>query len=186
MFGFIHLDPNVVNNSANSVFDIFLGLVAGIVWIWLSKRKAEPNTINKFGISFLFMAISLFVFYYLRHTANAQGTGASLGVFTFAYFIMSIGEICLSPIGMSVVTKLSPKKLQGVMVGLWFLASAYGQYGAGLLGAAMSSDTNTTSNVERLMSYTAGYKQMAYICVAAGVILIVCAPLIKKLMHEVR
>lgn len=185
MFGFIHLDTNLVNNSANSFFDIFLGLIAGLVWLWLSKRKAEPNTINKFGISFLFMAISYFVFYYLRYTANAQGTGASLGVFTFAYLLISISEICLSPIGMSVVTKLSPKKIQGLMVGFWFLASAYGQYGAGLLGAAMSSDTKTT-DMERLINYTAGYKQMAYICIAAGVILIVCAPLIKKLMRGVR
>lgn len=186
LFGFIHLDPNIVNNSSNSFFIIPLGFVAGIVWIWFSKRKLEPNTINKFGISFLFMAASYFVFFYLRYTANADGTGASLGVFTFAYLLISIAEICLSPIGMSIVTKLSPKKLQGVMVGLWFLASAYGQYGAGLLGAAMSSDADGTTNTERLISYTNGYKQMAYICIAAGVLLIVCAPLIKKLMREVK
>jgi len=186
LFSFIPLDPNMVNNSANSLFIIPLGLVAGMVWIWLSKRKLEPNTINKFGISFLFMAVSYFFFFYLRYTANSQGTGASLGIFSFAYLLISIAEICLSPIGMSIVTKLSPKKLQGVMVGLWFLASAYGQYGAGLLGAAMSSDTNATSNMERLTSYTEGYKQMAYICIAAGVILIICAPFIKKLMRGVR
>ena len=186
LFGFIHLDPNVVNNSSNSFFIIPLGFVAGIVWIWFSKRKLEPNTINKFGISFLFMALSYFVFFYLRYTANADGTQASLGIFTFAYLLISIAEICLSPIGMSIVTKLSPKKLQGVMVGMWFLASAYGQYGAGLLGAAMSSDSGVATNKERLLSYTAGYKQMAWICVGAGILLIACAPLIKKLMREVK
>jgi len=186
ILGFITLDPNMVNNSANSFFVIFLGLVAGMAWLWMSKRKAEPNTINKFGISFLFMAASYFFFFYLRYTANAQGTEASLGVFTFAYLLISIAEICLSPIGMSIVTKLSPKKLQGVMIGMWFLASAYGQYGAGLLGAAMSSSGTTTTDHDRLMSYTDGYKQMAYICVGAGVLLIVCAPLIKKLMRGVR
>jgi POT family proton-dependent oligopeptide transporter len=186
LFGFIRLDPNMVNNSANSLFVIPLGFIAGLVWFWLSKRKAEPNTINKFGISMLFMALSFFVFYSLRYTANADGTGTSLGVFTFAYLLISISEICLSPIGMSVVTKLSPKKIQGVMIGMWFLASAYGQYGAGLLGAAMSSDTGATSDMERLLSYTNGYKQMAYICIAAGVILIAFAPLIKKLMRGVR
>ncbi|WP_447641446.1 MULTISPECIES: peptide MFS transporter [Chitinophagaceae] len=186
MFGFIHLDPNFVNNSANSFFVIILGLVAGLFWLWLSKRKAEPNTIIKFGISFIVMALSYFCFFALRHTANATGTESSLGLFTFAYLLISIAEICLSPIGMSVVTKLSPKKMQGVMIGMWFLASAYGQYGAGLLGAAMSSDKGAATNIERLIQYTAGYKQMAYICVAAGIILIICAPLIKKLMRDVR
>lgn len=186
MFGFIHLDPNFVNNSANSFFIIILGLVAGLVWLWLSKRKAEPNTIIKFGISFLFMALSYYCFFALRHTANASGTESSLGLFTLAYLLISIAEICLSPIGMSVVTKLSPTKMQGVMIGMWFLASAYGQYGAGLLGAAMSSDKGATSNMDRLLQYTAGYKNMAIICVVAGVILILCAPLIKKLMRDVR
>jgi amino acid/peptide transporter (Peptide:H+ symporter), bacterial len=186
MFGFIHLDPNIVNNSSNSLFIIPLGFFAGIIWIGLSKKKMEPNTINKFGISFLFMALSYFVFFYLRYTANANGTEASLGIFAFAYLLISVAEICLSPIGMSIVTQLSPNKLQGVMVGLWFLASAYGQYGAGLLGAAMSSDADTTSNIERLISYTNGYKNMAYICVAVGILLIACAPFIKKLMREVK
>lgn len=186
LFGSIQLDPNFINNSSNSFFIIILGLIAGLVWIWLSKRKAEPNTIVKFGISFIFMALSYYCFYYLRHTANASGTETSLGVFTFAYFLISVAEICLSPIGMSVVTKLSPKKMQGVMIGMWFLASAYGQYGAGLLGAAMSSDKGATTNMERLLQYTAGYKQMALISVGAGILLIICAPLIKKLMHGVR
>jgi len=186
MFGFIHMNPNIVNTSANSFFVIILGLVAGMTWLWLSKRKAEPNTINKFGISFLFMALSYFAYYYLRFTANTQGTEASLGIFTFAYLLISISEICLSPIGMSVVTKLSPKKLQGMMIGLWFLASAYGQYGAGLLGAAILPDNPAASNLEQLKSCTDGFKIMAYICVGAGVLLIVCAPLIKKLMRGVR
>ncbi len=185
LLGAFSINPNIVNNSANSFFIIILGLVAGLVWLWLSKRKAEPNTIIKFGISFIFMALSYYCFFAIRHTANAEGTEASLGLFTFAYFLISIAEICLSPIGMSVVTKLSPKKMQGVMIGMWFLASAYGQYGAGLLGADMSSDGQVT-NLQRLFEYTSGYQRMAYICVAAGIILIICSPLIKKLMREVR
>lgn len=185
MLGFLTIDPNMVNNSSNSFFIIILGFVAGMFWLWLSKKKAEPNTIIKFGISFIFMAASYYCFFYMRYTANSDGTEASLGVFTFAYLLISIAEISLSPIGMSIVTKLSPKKLQGVMIGLWFLASAYGQYGAGLLGAGMSSSTSV-SNMQRLLDYTAGYKQMAWICVGAGAVLIACAPLIKKLMREVR
>lgn len=197
MFGFLTIDPNIVNNSANSFFDVIFGALMGLVWLWLAKRKAEPNTINKFGISFLLMAGSYYCFYYLRFTADSQGL-TSLGVFTLAYFIISISELCLSPIGMSIVTKLSPKKLQGVMIGMWFLASAYGQYGAGLLGASMSAAEPVKpahmatageiiqQNFERLMSYTEGYKQMAIYSLIAGILLIACAPLIKKLMRGVR
>ncbi|MFT4093116.1 MAG: peptide MFS transporter [Niabella sp.] len=190
MFSFLNMDPNMVNNSANSFFIIFLGLVMGMFWIWLSKKKAEPNAIIKFGISFLFMALSYYFFFYLRYTANGQGTEASLGIFTLAYLLISIAEICLSPIGMSIVTKLSPKKIQGLMIGLWFLASAYGQYGAGLLGAAMASETtkkvSANADIDRLINYTQGYKEMAVMCVIAGVLLIICSPFIKKLMRGVK
>lgn len=71
---------------------------------------------------------------------------ASLGLFTFAYMVISIGELFLSPIGLSLMTKLSPKHLWGVMMGMWFLASAYGQYAAGILGAGMASEKKCESN----------------------------------------
>ncbi|MGF7231107.1 peptide MFS transporter [Arachidicoccus sp.] len=198
MFNVIHIDPNIVNNVANSFFDVILGVIMGLMWMWMARKKAEPNTIIKFGLSFILMAISYYIFFSLRFTADAAGLNSSLGIFTLAYFVISVSEICLSPIGMSIVTKLSPKKLHGVMIGFWFLASAYGQYGAGLLGAAMSSGAKTTpahiatageiihQNMDRLMSYTEGYKQMAIISLGAGILLIVCAPLIKKLMRGVR
>ena len=196
MLGFFSIDPNIVNNSANSLFDVILGLFMGLMWMWLARRRAEPNTVIKFGLSFILMAASYYFFYYERFTASSVGT-TSLGIFTLAYFVVSVSEMCLSPIGMSIVTKLSPKKLHGVMIGLWFLASAYGQYGAGLLGADMSASEPPTThiitaseiisqNLDRLMRYTEGYKQMAIYSVVAGVVLIIISPLLKKLMHEVK
>ncbi|SEA56769.1 proton-dependent oligopeptide transporter, POT family [Arachidicoccus rhizosphaerae] len=197
MLGFLTIDPNIVNNSANSFFVCIFGALMGLFWLWLAKGKKEPNTINKFGIAFLLMALSYYLFYYLRYTADDKGL-TSLGIFTLAYFVISIAELCLSPIGMSIVTKLSPKKLQGVMIGMWFLASAYGQYGAGLLGASMSAAEPAKAahqataaeiikqNFDRLYSYTDGYKQMAIYCLVAGLLLIICASLIKKLMRGVR
>lgn len=197
MLGLFTIDPNIVNNSANSFFVCIFGALMGLFWLWLAKNKKEPNTINKFGFSFLLLALSYYLFYYLRFTADENGL-TSLGIFTLAYFVISISELCLSPIGMSIVTKLSPKKLQGVMIGMWFLASAYGQYGAGLLGASMSAAEPAKAahmatageiikqNFERLNSYTDGYKMMAIYSLVAGVLLIACASLIKKLMRGVR
>ena len=180
----IPMDPNVINNSSNSAFVILFSPFIGLLWLWLAKRKLEPNTVVKFGLGFLFLSLAFYVFYYTRFFANKNGI-TSLNVFTLAYLIITIGELCLSPIGMSIVTKLSPKPMHGVMMGMWFLASAYGQYAAGLLGADMSSSNPNASLSEKLILYTDGYKHLAIYALVLGIALIVLSPLIRKLMHEV-
>ena len=110
----------------------------------------------------------------------------SLGIFTFGWFIITFGELCLSPIGMSAMTKLSPQKTQAVIMGMWFLASAYGQYFAGLLGANIAEASENASNLDKLMVYADGYKQLGLYALIAGVLLIAISPLIKKLMQEVK
>lgn len=179
------LEPNGVNNSANSFFVIIFAPLLGLFWLWLSKRNAEPNTVVKFGLGFLFLALAFYVFYATRFFASSNGI-ASLEVFTFAYFIITFGELCLSPIGLSIMTKLSPQKLQGVMMGMWFLASAYGQYAAGILGAGMSSPKADATLTDKLISYTQGYQQLAIYAVVAGVVLLIISPWVRKLMQEVK
>lgn len=181
----VKLDPNGVNNSANSLFVIAFAALVGLVWLWLSKRKIEPNTVVKFGLGFLFLAGGFWVFYYTKFFADANGV-TSLDLFTFGWFIITFGELCLSPIGMSIMTKLSPAKLQAVMMGMWFLASAYGQYFAGLLGANIAGASENATNVEKLIVYADGYKQLAIYALIAGLVLLVISPLVKKLMQEVR
>jgi len=181
----IPLDPNGVNNSANSLFVIIFAALVGMTWLWMSKRKIEPNTIVKFGLGFLFLSGGFYVFYYTKFFADANGV-TSLDLFTFGWFIITFGELCLSPIGMSIMTKLSPAKLQAVMMGMWFLASAYGQYFAGLLGANIASASENASNLEKLTIYADGYKQLAIYALIAGLILIIISPLVKKLMQEVK
>lgn len=181
---FLSLDPNVVNNSVNSLFVIVFSPIVGILWLLMYKKKIEPNTVVKFGIGFLLLALSFYVFYATRFFANEQGV-SSLNIFTLAYLLLTLGELCLGPIGMSIITKLSPKKMFGMMMGLWFLSSAFGQLAAGKLGAEMSSIENA-SLMTKLMSYTEGYKQLAIYSLIAGLALIIVSPMIKKLMAEVR
>lgn len=178
------LSPNQINNSANSMFVILFAPLLGLFWLWLSKRKLEPNSVVKFGLGFLFLGLGFYTFFAGKLFANGSGI-ASLNLFTFAYFIVTFGEIALSPIGLSLMTKLSTQKLQGVMMGMWFLASAYGQYVAGLFGAAISPAENMTA-VEKLSVYSEGYKQFAIYALIAGVILILISPLVKKLMGDVK
>ena len=179
------LDPNGVNNSANSLFVIIFAGLLGLLWIWLSKRKLEPNTMVKFGMGFLFLAGGFYIFYYTKFFADVNGM-TSLDLFTFGWFIITFGELCLSPIGMSIMTKLSPQKTQAVMMGMWFLASAYGQYFAGLLGANIASASENATNLEKLTIYADGYKQLAIYALIAGIVLIAISPLIKKLMGGIK
>ncbi|MDO5616277.1 MAG: peptide MFS transporter [Cruoricaptor ignavus] len=179
------LDPNGVNNSGGAFFIIFLAPLAGLFWLWLSKRKLEPNTIVKFGLGFLFLGFGYYALFGTRLFADAAGV-TSLNMFTVALLIITFGELCLSPIGLSIMTKLSTKNLQGMMMGLWFLASAYGQYVAGIIGSNMSKAKEGATNYEALITYTEGYKQLALYAIIAGVVLIVISPLIKKLMQDVR
>ncbi len=181
----VTVDPNGVNNSSNSLFVILFAAAVGLVWLWLNKRKLEPNTIVKFGLAFLFLAAGFYIFYETKFFADANGV-TSLNVFTFGWFIITFGELCLSPIGMSVMTKLSPQKTQAVIMGMWFLASAYGQYFAGLLGANIASASENSTNLEKLTVYADGYKQLAIYALIAGIILIAISPLVKKLMGGVK
>jgi proton-dependent oligopeptide transporter, POT family len=177
--------PTSVNNSANAIFVIIFSTLVGLIWVALAKRKIEPNAIIKFGLGFLFLAAAFYIFYLTKNYADASGK-TGLGMFIFGYFVITFGELCLSPIGLSLMTKLSPKPMWGLMMGLWFLASAYGQYVAGILGAGMSSPNENASNMEKLISYADGYKQLGIYALIAGIVLIAISPLIKKLMGGVK
>lgn len=185
LLGAITLDPNGVNNAANSLFVIIFAPIIGLLWIAMAKKKIEPNTVVKFGLGFIFLGLAFYTFFSTRFFASAAGV-ASLDVFTLAYFIVTLGELCLSPIGLSIMTKLSPARLQGLMMGMWFLASAYGQYVAGLFGASIVSDIENATAMDKLISYTEGYKQFALYAVIAGVVLIAISPIMRKLMGDVK
>ena len=184
LLGF-EVSPNGVNNAANSLFVIVFATVMGLFWIWMNARKIEPNTVVKFGLGFLFLAGGFWVFYYTQFFADASGK-TSLNLFTFGWFIITFGELCLSPIGLSAMSRLSPQKTQAVMMGIWYLASAYGQYFAGILGANIASASENSTNLEKLIVYADGYKQLAIYALIAGVVLIVISPLVKNLMQEVK
>ena len=180
----LKVDPNGVNNSGGAFFIILLAPLFGMLWLWLGKRKWEPNTIVKFGLGFLFLGLGYYVLFVTRFFSESGIS--SLNIFTLALLVITFGELCLSPIGLSIMTKLSPARLQGIMMGMWFLASAYGQYVAGLIGASMAEAKEGASKAESLMAYTEGYKMLGIYALIAGVVLILISPLVKKLMQEVR
>lgn len=181
------LNMTSVNNSINALWVVVLAPLVGLMWIALDKKRLEPNTVVKFGLGFIFLGLGFLVFYGSRFFANEMAL-TPLWMFMAAYLVLTIGELFLSPIGLSMITKLSPVRLHGVMMGTWFLASAYGQYGAGLIGQALAQGDagENASNVEKLQQYTAGYGSIGWVSLGAGLVLIAISPLVRKLMGNVR
>jgi len=184
LFG-MNIDPNATNNSSNSLFVILFAPLVGLLWVALARRKREPNSVVKFGLSFLLLAAAFQLFHATVYLASPEGL-TSHEVFLAGYFVITFAELFLSPIGLSLMTKLSPHRIQGLMMGMWFLASAYGQYVAGLLGAGMASVDPEQSNMNRLIGYTDGYAYLAWVALGGGIVLLILAPWVRRLMGTVR
>ncbi len=181
----VPMDPNVINNSANSLFVILFAPLIGIVWVWLSKRKLEPSSVVKFGLGFFLLGLAFLVFAWTKMFANPATGMTSLDIFTLGYFVITFGELCLSPIGLSLMTQLAPTSIQGLMMGMWFLASAYGQYVAGLLGAGMSTADAGAPAMVKLSAYTDGYQHLGVYALISGAALIAISPFVRRLMKGV-
>jgi len=179
---FFQIDPNMINNSSGALFIVLCSSPLGMLWIWMAKKKVEPNTVVKFGMGFLLLAIGFYLFYFTRFFANESGQ-TSLNIFTLGWFFITLSELCIGPIGMSVITRLSPQKLTGMMMGLWFLGSAYGQYVAGLLGAGMSITDKKATLLDKLMAYTGGYLQLTYYAIGIGVLLLLISPFLRRALR---
>lgn len=182
------LNMTSVNNSINALWVVVLAPIVGLFWLYLNKKNKEPNMIVKFGYGFLFLGLGFLIFYSSKLFSTVGGM-TPLWTFVTAYLVVTLGELCLSPIGLSMVTKLSPVRLHGVMMGTWFLASAYGQYGAGLIGAALAKGDSTIenpSNYQKLMQYTSGYQSIGFIALISGLLLILISPQLKKMMGGVK
>jgi POT family proton-dependent oligopeptide transporter len=176
-----------VNNGVNPLLVILLSPVFALLWVWLSSRRMEPNTPMKFGLAFLQLALGFYMF--ILGGKFADNGMVPLIYFVLGYLFLSSGELCLSPIGLSMITKLSPLKLVGMMMGAWFLASAFGQFVAGKVGAMMAMPTGdgatTLPPEQSLLIYSGVFQDIAYISLGAGVVMLLLTPVLKKWMHGV-
>ena len=160
------------------------------MWGFLSRRRIEPSSPVKFGIAFLLLGAG----YYLFLSGGKAGieTGLMpLWFFLAGYFCITAGELFLSPIGLSMISKLSPAKLVGLMMGVWFLASAFGHHLGGWIGSKMAipeakADGTPFTPVESLPIYMEGCQNIALVSLATGVLILGLSPLIRKWMHGVK
>jgi proton-dependent oligopeptide transporter, POT family len=181
----IQLSSAAVNNSITPIFVVLLTPFFVWLWISLSKKNKEPNSVIKFALGLIQLGLGFYIYVVAAKFAN-NGI-VSLFFFALGYFFMVTGELCLSPIGLSAITKLSPAKMVGLMMGMWFLASSYGQYLAGLIGSWMAIPTDTGTTLlpaESLPIYTDIFGKIALVAAASGVVLFLMSPMLKKWMKK--
>lgn len=183
------LPSAMVNNCINPFYIVLLSPLFAIMWNWLGRRKIEPNTPAKFGISFLLIGVGYFVFTMGGNAGAATGL-MPLMYFAMGYFLITSGELFISPIGLSMVTKLSPVQMVGFMMGVWFLASAFGHDLAGWIGSQMAipeahADGSAFTIVESLPIYMNGCMQIAKVSLVGGAVILLTSPLVKKWMHNI-
>ena len=163
--------------SLGAVFVITLAPVMAALWVMLARRNLNPSIPTKFGLGLLFLALGFIV---MAAASGFVSTGKQVMPAWLAgtYLIHTVGELCLSPVGLSSVTKLAPRKLVGQMMGFWFLATALGNLLAGLLAGAFS--------VDAIQQWPAMYLKTTLLPIAAGLLLILFSRLLGKLAPDVR
>ncbi|MEV0324471.1 peptide MFS transporter [Streptomyces sp. NPDC050658] len=152
--------PTSWYQSLNPIFIMALAPVVASAWLWLNKRGKEPSTAVKFASSLTLIGISFAVFLIpLIDTANNGGKVSPMWLVSI-YFIQTVGELCLSPVGLSVTTKMAPAKYTAQMMGVWFLAVTAGDSVTGLLTSpqlGVNLDTSGAVAVEAIIAVIAGF-----------------------------
>lgn len=167
--------------SVNPVAIVLLAPLVALIWTWLDKRKIEPSIPRKFGLGLIGNALGFAVLMLALNSLVGSNGMIPLWTLVLCYVLQTAGELCLSPIGLSMVTKLAPVRLVGLGMGGWFLSTAIGNNLAGLFAGHVSGESGMTI-ASALSGYTFGF----WILLGGGVLLFLIAPLINKLMHGVR
>ncbi len=154
----------------NPLLIVLLGPVFSALWTRWDQSRFALSTPAKMGLGMIILGAGFIVL------AIAQGRAETLGKvgpqwLFFVYFLHTIGELCLSPIGLSMVTKLAPARLAAIMMGIWFTANAIANYLAGILESLLAGSTIPL------------YWFLVGSSLGAGVLLLLITPLVKRLMH---
>ncbi len=171
--------------TLNPAIIVIGGLFFTALWTILGRRGLEPSIPVKFGIAMLLIGLGYLIFGW--GLTITEGTSRSFFWLFIIYLFMTCAELCLSPVGLSMVTKLSVPRIVGMMMGTWFLFSSLGNYIAGWLASLTGSEDVSVTNTGLLdVTATADlYSLIGYIALGTGILLFVLTPLLKKGMHGV-
>ncbi|NCG19321.1 MAG: hypothetical protein GWP91_09970, partial [Rhodobacterales bacterium] len=181
--------PASTFQSANAIFIITFGLLFSMLWTALGKRGIEPNTPVKFVLGLLQLGLGFGFMWWGATQCDPRGM-VGMSWLLLGYLAHTTGELCLSPVGLSMVTKLSPKKLVSTVMGAWFLATAFSSYVAAVIATFTSvSDAGGGGGIpvplETVHVYGSVFGTIGIAsCIAAGLLLVI-SPLLAKWMHNV-
>jgi POT family proton-dependent oligopeptide transporter len=173
--------PTAWFQSVNSIAIITCAPIIAWIWVALARRNVNPSIPRKFGLGIIFNALAFGLLIFALSTMVDVNNKIPFWTLFAVYCIQSIGELCLSPIGLSMVTKLAPSKLVGLGMGGWFLSTGIGNNLSGIFASFVSGEKGM-SVTSALSGYTFGFWSL----MIGGVILLLLAPLIQKLMHGVK
>ncbi len=180
--------PASLFQAANPVFIILFGLVFTLLWSWLGARGREPTTPVKFSLGLLQLGLGFGVLWYGAEAADQRGM-VNVSWLLLGYLLHTTGELCISPVGLSMVTKLSPARIVSTVMGAWFLATAFSNFLAGLIaqltgvgeeGAATQVIPPPSATVHL---YGDVFGQIALIAIGSAVVCFALSPLLGKWMH---
>lgn len=218
--------PATVFQSVNPALIVFLAPLFTVIWARLNKRGLEPSVPAKFalglmqlGVGFLVLAVGAYLvsarevpIFIEEESREVVMLAAVVPLFIlfFGYLFHTTGELCLSPIGLSMVTKLAPKEIGAMVMGLWFLSTSLSHHfggiiatltsrgagtdipagqaalAAGLLDATDGLDPVLIASYDQLASYVTVFQPIGYVSIASGVVLLAIAPVLRKWMHGVK
>lgn len=172
--------------SVNALLIILLAPVFTWIWLQLGKKNLEPRSPIKFFLALLQMALGYFIIVQGVKTGIVSGELIPLSFLLLMYLFHTTGELSLSPVGLSLVTKLSPAKTVGFIMGSWFLSIAFAHKVGGYLGQLIASPASGSDRAAELSAFSDVYLHWGvYIVLGASAILLLISPALKKWSHGV-
>ncbi len=173
--------PTAWFQSVPALAVVVLAPVVAWLWVWMAKRKMNPSIPRKFGLGLMFNGLAFLLLMFALSSLVSDEGKIPFWTMLAAYVIQVVGELCLSPIGLSMVTKLAPVRLVGLGMGGWFLSTGIGNNLSGIFASSVSGETGMTTT-SALSGYTFGF----WALLGSGAVLFLIAPLIQRLMHGVK
>ncbi|KWV95173.1 MFS transporter [Erythrobacter sp. AP23] len=179
-----HVDTQGVNasmfQSINAIYIVLLAPLFAMLWQGLARKGAEPSTPMKFGLAVIQVGLGFLVLVWGSESVGISVPTPVIFIFLI-YLLHTTGELCLSPVGLSAMNRLSPAHMASLIMGTWFFASATGNFAAGLIAAATGAEGVGEEAGKQVVLDV--YSTVGWYAVAIGVGVMVISPLIKKLMH---
>jgi POT family proton-dependent oligopeptide transporter len=174
-------------NSINPFFIVLFALPFSAMWLFFSRMKMNPFTPVKFALGIAQLGLGFLIFAWSANFADADGK-VSIWFLVLGYMLITTGELFISPVGLSKVTELSPKKIVAFIMGIWFLSSSFAHHIAGIIAKLTSvsgGEGEATTGMASLLVYTGVFEQIAYVAFGFAVLALLLTPLMRKWSHGI-